>query len=186
MGTYNKITVGERFGSRVVIAIDPSGTKRRMKFRIKCDCGAEQVVGGTTFRNSPQCKECCKMGSRRKYGGRYIADVKLYHSWVAMRRRCRPDTGDGRNARWAGRGIRVCPEWETSFDVFEQWAMGHGYVPGLSIDRIDNDGDYEPGNCEWVTRSVNSQRCRAQYHFVPRGGSYRQICFYDESCYGDY
>lgn len=49
------------------------------------------------------------------------------------------------------RGISVCPEWTDSFDVFQEWALSHGYEEGLTLDRIDNDRNYEPDNCRWVT-----------------------------------
>lgn len=81
-----------------------------------------------------------------------------------MRRRCNPNTKDPRNKNWAGKGVRVCDEWQ-DFSKFEEWSLANGYREGLSLDRIDSDGNYEPSNCEWVTRSVNSKRCRAQYRF---------------------
>jgi hypothetical protein len=62
----------------------------------------------------------------------------------------------GRNARWYA-GISVCPEWQ-KFEGFRDWALANGYREGLSLDRIFVWGDYEPGNCEWVTRSENSRR----------------------------
>ena len=162
------IKVGERHGSNVVIGRDPSGTYQHPRYMIRCDCGAERVVSGSTFRVSLSCRACSKVGQPRKYGDRVVYSLKIYHSWIAMRRRCDPTVEPERNARWAGRGITVCKEWNDSFEVFETWALANGYQPGLSIDRVNNDGNYEPGNCQWVTRSVNSKRARALYEMVQK------------------
>ena len=79
------------------------------------------------------------------------SNTKLYKCWVWMRKRCR-DINDPKNYRYAGRGITVCDEWEKSFESFRGWAIANGYKEELTIDRIENDGNYEPSNCRWVTR----------------------------------
>ncbi len=63
--------------------------------------------------------------------------------------------------KWYGaRGIKVCEKWVNSFEAFRDWAISHGYCAGLEIDRIDNDGNYEPDNCRWVTHKENMQNRR--------------------------
>lgn len=162
------VVEGQRRGSQTIIRRVTEHGDRHPKYLVRCDCGAERIVGGATLSNVTACKKCHPGGAKRKYGDRVSWNTKIYNSWVAMRRRCSAPH-DPRNARWAGRGIKVCRDWDESFPAFEAWALANGYAPGLSLDRIDNDGDYEPANCEWVTRSENSKRCRALYQMLPRG-----------------
>jgi hypothetical protein len=78
----------------------------------------------------------------------------LYRQWKAMVRRC--ESPVAHNYRWyGGKGVRVCPEWRNDFMAFKTWADTHGYVRGLEIDRMDADGDYDPGNCRYRTKKAN-------------------------------
>lgn len=180
---WKLIPNGTRRGKLVLLRRDPSGTPRRPIFHVKCDCGKEYTIAGSAFAAGHACKKCGNATrDNKKYGSKSIAGDKLYTIWAGMRHRCNPEATSKRNVHWAGRGIRVCEEWN-DFKVFRAWALGTGYVSGLSIDRINNDGNYRPDNCEWVTRSENSKRVR-KYHVNVRKSS-RQS-FYDEPCYGDF
>ena len=90
--------------------------------------------------------------------GLYPANVSLYNIWQTMIGRCenpkRPKYKD-----YGGRGIKVCKEWHTAKN-FILWALNNGYKPGLQIDRIDNNGDYCPENCRFVTPKENSRNRR--------------------------
>lgn len=87
---------------------------------------------------------------------------KIYYVWRAMVQRCcNPDNPSYKN--YGGRGISVCADWKVSADNFINWAISNGYKDGLSIDRINNDGNYCPENCRWITRKEqqsNTRRCR--------------------------
>ncbi len=94
--------------------------------------------------------------SKVKHG---MVGTKLYNSWRGMRNRCEKPTHN-RYKYYGGKGIIVCVDW-LKFVGFRDWAMDSGYVEGLSIDRIDNDKNYTPDNCEWITLSDNSGKGKA-------------------------
>lgn len=71
--------------------------------------------------------------------------------------------------RYGGRGVKVCEEWRHNRKAFEKWAMQNGYTDELTLDRIDNDGDYTPSNCRWVTMKENSNN-RSSCHYVTAFG----------------
>ncbi len=85
----------------------------------------------------------------------------LFTVWGNIKSRCNnPDFPQFED--WGGRGIGICPEWENDFKVFYDWCMANGWRKGLEIDREENDGDYTPDNCRFITHRKNmlNQRMR--------------------------
>lgn len=84
---------------------------------------------------------------------------RLHRIWQDMKTRCyNPKHESYKN--YGGRGITVCEEWRKDFTAFYLWAIEHGYDKSLSIDRINNDGNYEPNNCRWATTKEQAKNKR--------------------------
>lgn len=163
--------MGRRFER--LIAIGPAflmraGARRHRFVVVQCDCGTRLAVRADNIEGVESCgckqKDVAReLGQRRsgekapgyKHGGK---GTRLYSVWVGMLRRC-SDSGATGYHNYGGRGISVCDEWR-AFGSFRDWANRHGYKPGLEIDRRDNNGNYEPGNCRFVTVKANARNRR--------------------------
>ncbi len=123
-------------------------------YRFLCDCGGSVDLVGASVK-SGNTKTCgCKWATTHITHG--LHEHPLYQKYHDMKSRCSNEN----NKFWknyGGKGVRV--RWG-SFEEFYEWSLANGWQPGLSIDRIDPNGDYEPTNCEYVTRSENSRRMR--------------------------
>lgn len=82
-----------------------------------------------------------------------MSHTKIHNTWVCMRARCSKPNCSGYK-KYGAKGIKVCEEWDKSFEAFMKWAYENGYSDELTIDRIDPAGNYEPSNCRWVTQKV--------------------------------
>ncbi len=161
-----KDITGQRYGRWTVLRKAERNKHNRAMWLCRCACGQEANVRGHALRsgNSQQCRSCATREQNKTHGG---CGTRLYAIWTFMRRRCNNENRSGFKY-YGGRGIRVCAEWDT-FEAFRDWALANGYKQGLSIDRIDNDGDYEPGNCRWATSKEQSRNRRNNVHIVING-----------------
>lgn len=157
MKNIDKEIVGEKFGSLTVlndcVRVQSRNAKSfKTKWKVRCECGNEFFVyRDALIRRKSMCCSICRPTGRR--------NTNLYHIYYGMIQRCY-NKRNPRFAHYGGRGIVVCDEWRDSYDVFRVWSEENGYSPGkgLSIDRINNDGDYCPQNCQWITIGENSAK----------------------------
>ena len=85
--------------------------------------------------------------------------TRLYRIWANVKTRC-TNKNDPHYKRYGGRGITVCDEWKNDFKAFYDWSVTHGYADDLTIDRIDNNDNYCPSNCRWVTVAQQNRNKR--------------------------
>lgn len=149
---------GERVGRLVAVTTDFDEEKRQTLVIAECDCGEERVILFRKWGTTKSCGCLQKEAASRTWSKHGMSDTRLHRVWRGMKQRCnnpnRPEY-----ANYGGRGISVCPEWD-DFAEFARWAEENGYDDELDIDRIDNDGDYSPENCRFVTRSENLRNNR--------------------------
>jgi len=88
---------------------------------------------------------------------------RLHRIWVGMNARCEGKKDKRATKDYKERVITVCDEWKKSFTAFSSWALGNYYCDNLSIDRIDNKGNYTPDNCRWTTCTVQARNTRVLY-----------------------
>lgn len=148
--------------------ITPKGQKKRRVF-VRCNCGNELTVVLDSLKRgitaSCGCYRSELLVAPRKHGytrnARNKARPSEYVSWFNMIQRCENPKNKAYKY-YGGRGITVCKDWRESFGAFLS-NIGPKPLPGLSIDRIDVNGNYEPGNCQWATpqQQANNKRKRS-------------------------
>ena len=177
MATVDSITIpprvkdltGQRFGRWAVLRYAGLNTRRKALWLCKCDCGTARIVESSNLcagtSQNCGCIRCEKTAARSITHG--LWRVPEYNTWAGMLARCY-NANEVAYVNYGGRGIAVCDRWRNSFEAFYE-DMGPRPSPQHSIDRIDNDGNYEPANCQWATRTQQARNSRQNLLISFRG-----------------
>lgn len=171
MGQFIDLT-GKRFGRLTVIKRAENDNRRKSMWICQCDCGKTLTVRGDHLKSGWHTQSCGCMGLENRikawetHGDTY---KRLYRIWKLMKSRCEGDRKESRATRdYRDRGIRVCPEWH-DYESFRDWALKNGYEDGLTIDRIDVNGNYEPSNCRWADAKTQANNTRRNINITYNG-----------------
>ena len=162
---------GKKIGRLTVIR--PAGKTKcgNYKWECLCDCGKAVVVKSGSLTRDGGTKSCGCLHSeicREIKTTHGLTGHPLYNVWLAMKGRC----ADKADLNYGARGISVCDEWIDDFKPFYEFAMRKGWRHGLDIDRIITNGNYEPENCRFVTRTINTENTRTAKWWVIGGVKY--------------
>ena len=151
--------IGKTFHYWTVLALEEETSKcGKVLWKCRCKCGTIRKVVGMDLKSGRN-KSCgCyrKEQSRQratKHGGSH---TRLYRIWAGMKQRCL--SPNARNYRWYGaKGITIDETWK-DYKTFQNWALTHGYQEGLTLDRKNPAGNYEPDNCQWLSNTDNANK----------------------------
>ena len=177
-----KDLTNQKFGRLVVLEEAGRDKHGKVLWKCQCQCSEKSIVticsNSLRTKHTQSCgcvqKEYAKKEKYVKHGqARKSSKNPIYHIWIAMFNRCyNPNNQAYHN--YGGRGIRVCDRWpgENGFQNFYE-DIGKYRKEGTTLDRINNDGDYEPSNCRWTTWEKQQQNTRSKgYHLNKRNGKY--------------
>jgi hypothetical protein len=168
--TIRKDLTGKRFGKLEVLYLHShGGNGKSVKWTCKCDCGnVVNIASVNLLRGHTQSCGCFHKerlkASRVKH---HMSNTRLYNIWQHMNSRCYKATNKA-YSNYGGRGIKVCEEWKDSAN-FMEWALNNGYQNNLTIERIDVNGNYEPGNCKWITKKEQGYNKRTSIKITFQG-----------------
>lgn len=149
--TTAKEVLGKHFGDLFVVSFNRRTNQGHLMWNCICACGNIAVARGSRLINETTWHCGCRKNEHALKHG--FAGTPIYGRWTAMRNRCYREKDPYYN-RYGGRGITVCPEWNTSFEAFYK-DMGPIPFKNAQLDRINNNGNYNKENCKWSTPKEN-------------------------------
>lgn len=159
---------GKRYGNTVVISRAPNKSEKdtNARWHCQCDCGNRHIAyGGDLGRGKGTNCGCLRKPQKGVPKTHGMSNTSTYRTWNAMKNRCN-NKADSHYPNYGGRGIVVCERW----GKFENFVSDMGLRPeNHTIDRMDNDGDYTPENCQWATATVQANNTRTNRKLTHNG-----------------
>lgn len=136
--------------------------KKASFVKCRCDCGIEKEYRLCSIKNSntKSCGCLTRELNKTKFTKHNLRYHPLYHTWESIKARCY-NKNHKEYKNYGSRGIVICHEWKNNFKSFYDWAILNGWQKGLTIDRINNDGNYEPDNCRFTTQKIQANNRRS-------------------------
>jgi len=154
-------TSGQTLGTVTFVKDAPSRSKiRRATFLCHCGNEFDSDVSSVKRGNAKSCGCIHKANVKRRATTHGLYNHPLHSVWTNLKARCSNESNTS-YVHYGARGISVCHEWSTSFRSFYDFCITHGWEKGLQIDRRNNDGNYEPLNCHFITSAENKRNTRA-------------------------
>jgi len=165
---------GDRFGRISLLERSKSDDNGNSRWLCRCDCGNEKVIYLFSLRNKNTRSCGCLLKERTKetHTTHGKSSHVLYRVWESIKQRCNNSKNTNYHT-YGGRGIIICPAWESSFEKFLQDVEGD-YKEGLELDRIDNNKGYSKENCRWVTHQQNMFNKRG-HSYSENGSKYKGV-----------
>lgn len=152
---------GQRYGILTVLYRDPfwvGGRGISSSWVVRCGCGKERTITSDVLRSLHQQSCGCLRGKGINFKPKYGIPKNAFQRWINMMRRCYSPTTEKDRRNYMDRGITVCKEWHDPRRFYAD--MGDPAFKGATLDRLDNNGNYELANCRWATLSQQNKNRR--------------------------
>ena len=163
---------GLRFGRLTVVGFSGLNKHRKATWNCLCDCGNSVIVVGASLKNgSTKSCGCYELETKQERNTTHgLRKHDLYKTWINIKSRCY-NSNNSHYKYYGKKGIGMCDDWKNNFKSFYDWAINNGWKRGLSIERIDNNKQYEPQNCKWIDMSNQSQNRTTNHYVADKNGN---------------
>ena len=175
-----KDLAGKKFNMLTVIERVKKENSKQTFWLCECECGNKTITTSGHLKNghTKSCGCLHKKVMQDMMTTHNLTNTKLFKIWRAIIDRTEY-ISNKKYKDYGGRGIKMCQEWRNDFKVFYEWAINNGYKEGLTIDRINVNGNYEPNNCRWATWK-EQQNNRRNNHYITYKGETHTISQWSE------
>ena len=155
--------LNKKYNEWTIISFSHKDKYNHPFFNCICSCGNKNIIDlfSLKYNRSKCCKQC---GYKKIKGKHNLSHSRIYRIFNHIKQRCN-NKQDSAYKDYGGRGIKMCKEWEDNFINFYNWSIANGYKENLSIDRINNNGNYEPENCRWAI-NAEQQNNKRNNHII--------------------